>query len=332
MGNNKWLVFKIIDFVKGVNKKTESEEELRKSIGSYYSKNTNKPEIKVVPIEVLFLEHIKKVLEKSSFNIPSFPVVIIELNKAVSNPNSDFLVFSDIIKKDSSLTLKILKLANSPLHKRLIDIVNIKDAVGLIGLTATKNLILSVVAKGQLFKPGFSKKISKDLWKDAILTAIISENIAKFLKLNESFLYTLALLHNVGATIALDQGIIFQNKTNIILSKNELVHRIIKKFEREFTETVLKHWEFNDLFIDAVLSKTEGKKDDDNVLSKIIFFSQTISKSMLSGDLKALEKKELPIFYQEVKNQSKLDIPDRTVKMLINQSLLEFDIMLKLTN
>ena len=327
---NRGMLLKIVVFIKNINKKSESENKIRESIQLHHSKN--KKQINIIPVEMLFLEHIKKISKGIPFDIPSFPAIITELNKAVSEPNSNFLVFSNIIKKDSSITLKILKLANSPVYKRSVNILNLEDAVGVIGLESTKNLILSVITRGHLFRPGFSKKIAKDLWKDAILTAIIAENIAKFLKLNESFLYTLALLHNIGATIALDQAIIFQNKTNIILSKNELVNRIIKKFEHELTKIVLEEWKFNDLFIDAVLSQDEEKKDGDNLLSKIMYFSQTVSKSMLSGDLKILGKEGLPIFYQELISQAKLNIPNRTIKMLINQSLIEFDVISKLVN
>lgn len=322
---NKNLLSKILGFIKNINKQ-ENESQILIDIEKYH--NLQVKELKI-PIEKLFLEYIKTKSEKESFDIPSFPNIILELNRAVSNPNSTFLVFSDIIKLDPSLTLKILKLANSPIYKKNKDIVNLEDAISLIGLKATKNLILSVIIKGSLFKSGYSTKLAKKFFRDALLTAIISENFAKLQQLNESFLYTLALLHNIGEIVALNLASNFIKENNIELSKNELILRIIKKFQAQLTKTILKKWKFNDLYIEAVTNQDEEKEDKDNALSKILYFSQTVSKSLLSGGLKSLEKEALTIFYEEALKKAKLKIFPRTARIIMNESIKEFEVVSK---
>ncbi|MCK5570230.1 MAG: HDOD domain-containing protein, partial [Spirochaetes bacterium] len=51
---------------------------------------------------------------------------------------------SDIIKSNPSLTLKILKIANSPIYTRRIPVSSIKDAIVLLGYKTIKGIILSV--------------------------------------------------------------------------------------------------------------------------------------------------------------------------------------------
>ncbi len=323
---NKNLLSKVLGFIKNINKQ-EDESQILIDIEKYHTLQENTLKNAKIPIEKLFLDYIKTKSQEESFDVPSFPNIILELNKAVANPNSTFLVFSDIIKLDPSLTLKILKLANSPIYKKNKDIVNLEDAIGLIGLKATKNLILAVIMKGSLFKSGYSEKIAQKFFKDALLTAIIAENFAKLQQLNESFLYTLALLHNIGGIVALNLASNFIKENNIELSENELILRIIKKFQLQLTKTILKKWKFNDLYIKAVVNQDEEKEEKDNVLSKILYFSQTVSKSLLSGGLKSLDKEGLTIFYDETLKNAKLKIFSRTARIIMNESIREFEVV-----
>jgi len=329
MNKSKSLLSKVLGFIKNINKE-EKESDILIDISKYHELSYTEAKKENIPIENLFLEYIKLNSQSETFEIASFPGIVMELNKAVSDPNSTFTVFSDIIKKDPSLTLKILKLANSPLYKKNNDVVNLQDAIGLIGLKATKNLILSAVLKASVFNTAYSKKIAANLWKDAILTAIIAENFAKLQQLNESFLYTLALLHNIGGTVALNQADKFQKEKKIVLSENELVIRIVKKFQPPMTKTILKKWGFKDLYIEAVLSQDKEKDEKDNVLFKILYFSQTVSKSLLSGELKKMDKMGLSIFYEELLKKAKLKIFPRTARIIMNESLQEFQQVSKL--
>jgi len=325
---NKSLLTKVLGFIKNINK-TEDESQILIDIEKYHTKPIHIVKKQKIAIEKLFLEYIKTKSQEESFNVPTFPNIVLKLNEAVANPNSSFLIFSDIIKLDPSLTLKILKLANSPLYKKNKDIVNLEDAVGLLGLKATKNLILSVIMKGSLFKSGYSKRIAKKFFKDALLTAIIAENFAKLQQLNESFLYTLALLHNIGGIVALNLADSFIKENKIELSNDELILRIIKKFQLQLTKTILKNWGFKDLYIEAVISQETVKNEKENILSKIIYFSQTVSKSLLSGELKTLNRDGLTIFYEEVLKNAKLKIFSRTARIIMNESIKEFETVSK---
>jgi HD-like signal output (HDOD) protein len=183
--------------------------------------------------------------------------------------------------------------------------------------------------RNTLFKNDYSKKIAKKFFKDALLTAIISENFAKLQQLNESFLYTLALLHNIGGIVALNLADKFIKEKKIELNENELILRIIKKFQLQLTKTILKKWNFKDIYIEAVINQDNEKKETDNILSKILYFAQTVSKSLLSGELKNLDKEGITIFYEEVLKNAKLKIYSRTARIIMNESIKEFETVSK---
>ena len=111
---------------------------------------------------------------------------------------------SKIIKEDPSLTLKILKVANSPLYRGSKSVTTVKDAIVLLGYKAVKAIILSVTIK-DLFQGKDSDWFNyRNFWLHSLATAFVSEEIAKSLKLqSEEIAYAVGLLHDIGKIILL---------------------------------------------------------------------------------------------------------------------------------
>ena len=128
---------------------------------------------------------------------------------------------SNIIKEDPSLTLKILKIANSPLYTRSGSVSNIKDAIMLLGYRTVKAIILSITVK-DIFAEKESNLLNyKDFWLHSLATAFVSEEIAKLLKLpSEDVAYAAGLLHDIGKII-------------LLLSAEEKYKEVVEIVEKE---------------------------------------------------------------------------------------------------
>jgi len=111
---------------------------------------------------------------------------------------------SSIIKEDPSLTLKILKVANSPLYRGNNPVTSIKDAIVLLGYKAVKAIILSVSIK-DLFQGKESDWFNyRNFWLHSLSTAFVSEEISRTLKFpGEENAYAVGLLHDIGKIILL---------------------------------------------------------------------------------------------------------------------------------
>lgn len=128
---------------------------------------------------------------------------------------------SSIIKEDPSLTLKILKVANSPLYLRSGSVTSIKDAIILLGYKTVKAIILSVTIK-DIFTGADSDWFSyRNYWLHSIATAFVSEEITRILNLpNEDISYAAGLLHDIGKII-------------LLLSAGEKYRTVVELVEKE---------------------------------------------------------------------------------------------------
>jgi signal transduction histidine kinase/HD-like signal output (HDOD) protein len=140
-------------------------------------------------------------------DIPTLPEIArIAISRTLSLDKSAEEIAS-IIRENPSLTLKILKIANSPMYTTGARISSIKDAVILLGYKTIKSLVLSITVK-DIFSGEKEEWFSyRGFWLHSIATAVISEAIAKEVdgKTNGSEMdaYTAGLLHDIGKAMLL---------------------------------------------------------------------------------------------------------------------------------
>ena len=70
-------------------------------------------------------------------DIPTLPTIVFELNKLLRDPDTSIKTVCDTIEKDQAITLKILKLVNSAFYGFKSKISDLRNAVVLLGYSAT---------------------------------------------------------------------------------------------------------------------------------------------------------------------------------------------------
>ena len=148
--------------------------------------------------------------------IPTLPEIAkIAISKTLSIDTSADEIAS-IIRENPSLTLKILKIANSPMYTTGVRILNIKDAVILLGYKTIKSLVLSITVH-DIFSEDKNEWFDyRGFWLHSIASAVISEEISKELNPSgasrassasragsEINAYTAGLLHDIGKAVLL---------------------------------------------------------------------------------------------------------------------------------
>lgn len=104
----------------------------------------------IIPMSLVDKEQeeiIAEAVKKEIKNIPQFPDHVIQLEKKLSNPNSNFSDLSGIINRDPSLIADLLKVANSSIYMLHNKVKSIEEAVSQIGFEGVKNLILTYSAQ-----------------------------------------------------------------------------------------------------------------------------------------------------------------------------------------
>ncbi len=135
-------------------------------------------------------------------NLPSLPIVIHQIQKALANPDNSMGQISKIIEKDSSLALKTLKLVNSAYYGLRNPITSIKGAIVILGLEAVHNLVLGLSVI-KMFKNSDKKMFDHGaFWEHSLGCALLSKSIAKKTTPGELEEYFIAgLLHDIGKLI-----------------------------------------------------------------------------------------------------------------------------------
>jgi len=129
--------------------------------------------------------------------VPAMPNVIMHALNVVRDPESGAKELAKIISYDQSLSTKVLTLVNSAYYGFSQQITSIARAIAMIGMSKTKNIIVTVAMKPMLISHG-----GKELWKHSIITAVGCEHLAKYLKvMDPDEAFVIGFLHDLGKLV-----------------------------------------------------------------------------------------------------------------------------------
>lgn len=138
-------------------------------------------------------------------SLPSEPRLLVELLDLCHNDNANFEMFATAIKKDISLSAKILQVANSPAYRQWNKINDIRRMLIVLGMTNVRNIVTTCAI--QQFFAKFTREFKRNVqftWLRALVCANLSERLAKLIgyeKPGEAFLA--GMLHQVGILLLL---------------------------------------------------------------------------------------------------------------------------------
>ena len=113
---------------------------------------------------------VRKVREKieNVTALPTIPKVLNKLLAVIENPRVSLNEISNFISGDPALTIKVLRMVNSPVYGFPGRISSVNQAVILLGLTVVKGLLLGVSVFDLM------QKTMIGLWEHSIGVAIFS--------------------------------------------------------------------------------------------------------------------------------------------------------------
>lgn len=154
-----------------------------------------------------FTRAIQEELSKKNIALPIPSGVAVNLNTLLGREDIAYADIARIAEKDSSLTAKLLNLANSSYYSGIVRAATIEQAVARIGINGVKNLLMTIIFKDVFVcKSNYLIKEFELNWQHSLACGLCAQKIAD--KINMSFLaqdaYMLGLLHDIGAVVILD--------------------------------------------------------------------------------------------------------------------------------
>lgn len=198
-----------------------------------------------------------KKLESVIHFIPPIPVIIVELLQALDDENSNMNNIARIIAKDPSMSMNVLKVANSAFYRLTHKVATVDHAVKMLGVKEIGMICVSCGAYQALKPPANIGTFDlKEFWKHSVATGIIARHICKEISIGEkNTLYFGGLLHDIGK-IVLDRFAHDVYRIVIDVTHEECIPMIEaeKKIIGESHETIggliMEKWKFPQLLAD----------------------------------------------------------------------------------
>lgn len=194
-------------------------------------------------------------LVKVADSLPGAPKILIELQEVLKDPNSDLEHVTALLRRDSGLTARILRIANGMFYNRGESVGALEEALSRVGFSEVFRVI-SIASMAQLtdvplrFYPSTPKKLREN----SLFSALVMEALAPAVGIEERMAYTTGLLRGLGR-IVLDVAAQGERRTGQVppLPADGLVEWELGLFgmtSYEASAHILKAWRFPaDVFV-----------------------------------------------------------------------------------
>lgn len=108
-----------------------------------------------------------------------FPSAVTQLLAACQESSSTAQTFEKIIECDPGLSIRLLKMANSPLYGLTHEVRSIAHATAILGTRQLRSLALSVAGRSVFTGDEAASKSRKALWSHSLASATVARCLAK---------------------------------------------------------------------------------------------------------------------------------------------------------
>ena len=145
-------------------------------------------------------------LVENSIQLFSLPDIYFELRVVLDNKHSSLMDIVAVIKNDPAMTMRLLRLANSPFFGFASKIETLDRAINLLGAKQVHDLALSAYVINASNNIKIDQAILEKFWFDSLRSAVIARALADHCKVIDSErLFVAGLLHNVGHLVMYSQ-------------------------------------------------------------------------------------------------------------------------------
>jgi len=220
--------------------------------------------------------------------LPVMTSIYKKIEEELNKDDPSITVVSDYLSKDIFLSTKVLQMINSAFFNFSVDITDIKQAVGLLGL----NIIRFMIIASNLFDPESLNEDEKDfikfVWDHSLKVAIVSSGIMRFVNddkkiVNETYLA--GLLHDIGKLVMMKNPEYLNIMKNFLNKQEDYHKKELEKFETTHAEIgayLLSMWGLSDFLIDSASKHHDDlnvKIDEINPISALLIANKYIKKN-----------------------------------------------------
>ena len=196
------------------------------------------------------LQQLFKAVETDQIKLPTLPEVALKIRQAVEKDCKSAADIAQLLSQDSSLSARLLQLANSPLYRARAEIDNLQMAITRLGVRIVKDLVVMLAIK-QAFKTQDAdiEKQFKEIWQTSVDVAAVCQVLANTQNgLDREQAMLAGLIHNIGALPIIELA----NRQPSLFSSSQNIKAVTQEIQSELGEKILNFWNFPQSLIDVV--------------------------------------------------------------------------------
>lgn len=226
-------------------------------------------------------------------DLPSMPALLTEALQYM-NDGQSLTRLIDKIGQDPSMTVRILRIANSPFYGMSREIGSLREAIILLGLNRIRDMLISTCFSTML--PTRHKDFDYyQFCHHSMAVAECSRQLAVYSGINPDLAFTSGLLHDIGRLVIV---VLFPGEFSRIHQESSLplleTERHILGFDNlEIGGKAAQHWNLPVSIQEAIEQhKSLPRPDDDKSLGLLVYTANTLISKAKHGDESDLEKYE----------------------------------------
>ena len=139
-------------------------------------------------------------------DLPTLPAVAMEVNSLLQDVDTPIERLVELLEKDQSMVLKILRLVNSSFYGFKSKITSLRHAVTLMGYSTVQNAVVTVSVIDSLKVKKALKGFDISLfWTHSIRVAVMNRHLATRTRLAApEAAFTAGLVHDIGKVVLAD--------------------------------------------------------------------------------------------------------------------------------
>lgn len=140
-----------------------------------------------------------EIIKKTS-DLPSIPAAALRVIKLTDASSTTASKLAEIIAQDQSMSVRVLRLANSAFYGLSRKVGDLSEAVIILGMRTVRNLAMVASTYPWMIRPLRGYALGpKQLWTHSFGVAIGAQLVAKRARLmDEEAIFTAGLLHDIG--------------------------------------------------------------------------------------------------------------------------------------
>lgn len=238
---------------------------------------------------VSLIEIINRCIESDAISLPVFNSAAVRIQQEMAKNEPDLQILEKIITSDQALSTQVLKIANSPFYRGLVEVGTVRAAIMRLGMKEIEKIVVLAASK-QHFKSA-DKNISllmKKLWQHAVGCAYGTVWLAKrhSYGVDQSQAFFGGLFHDVGKLLILVIIEHVKRKNSGLKITDGLLMEAMSKLHAREGNKLLAQWNMPDYFCVIARDHHAAEIDDKNALLLLVRMANLVCHKLGIGLVK----------------------------------------------